>query len=113
MEVSVLSKKTSRTAIEDFGERPKGQYVGLLVQYRCVTGSCDYNPYDFTLRDDDGEEFDTSFSNFEPDLNSGDLRKGSKAKGYITYELKPGKYDLEYRSNAFSGDVAVWRINVT
>ncbi len=113
MEVSALSKKSSRARLEEFGDRPNGQFVGVLVQYRCVTGSCDYNPYDFTLRSEDGEEFDRSvLSSFKPDLDSGTLRAGAKAKGYVTYELKGGKYDLEYRTNTFSDDVAVWPISV-
>ncbi len=58
MEVEVLSIKSSTRAIEEYGERPKGLFVGLMVRYTCLSGSCDYNPYDFTLRSDEGDEFD-------------------------------------------------------
>lgn len=111
MNIAVLSKKTSSRAIESYGDRPDGQYVGVLVQYECVQGPCDYNPYDFVVRSQDGEEFDTAFSEFTPTLDSGDLRTGSKAKGYITYDLPTGRYDLEYRSFS-SDDVAVWTLPV-
>lgn len=112
MEVEVLSLKTSARATEEYGDRPKGLFVGLMVRYTCLSGSCDYNPYDFTMRSDDGEEFDTAYSSFEPNLESGELRSGAKARGYVTYELKPGAYDLEFRTNSLSDDVAVWRIKV-
>ncbi len=64
------------------------------------------------MRRRDGEEFDTAYSSFEPNLESGELRSGAKARGYVTYELKPGAYDLEFRTNSLSDDVAVWRIKV-
>lgn len=112
MAVTVISKKSSTRQLSEYGDKPKSAFVGFLVKYSCTLGSCDYNPYDFTLRNEAGEEFDTSFENFEPGLNSGKLRKGRSAKGYVTYELKPGKYYLEYSSSFLDESGASWNVTI-
>jgi hypothetical protein len=112
MAVTVISKKSSTRALSEYGDRPKGAFVGFLVKYECTLGSCDYNPYDFTLRNEAGEEFDKSYENFDPDLNSGKLRKGRNALGYVTYEIKPGKYYLEYSSSLLTENSASWNVTI-
>ena len=104
--------KTSKVAVSQYGSKPKGTYVGLLITYDCTTGSCEYNPFDFTLRSADGTENDQAFEGFTPDLHSGNLTVGVKAKGYITYDLVPGTYSLEYGASAFDADPASWTFTV-
>lgn len=105
--------KTSKRAVTDYGEKPKGTYVGFLVRYECVVGSCDYNPYDFTVRDDEGQEFEPSFGgSFQPELQSGSLVKGRKAKGYISYDLQPGAYYIEYRASLLDDEPANWKVTL-
>jgi hypothetical protein len=111
MTVKVGAKKASRRAIEEYGEKPKGTYVGLQVQYTCTEGSCEYGSFDFALRNSDGEEFDSTYG-FQPNLESGNLRKGRKAKGWITYDLAKGTYYLEYRAHSFDDNPANWIFKV-
>ncbi len=112
--VQTLSMRTGRRALSEFGSAPeKGRYLGILIQYNCVSGPCDYNPFDFTLRNLEGEEFSTGFESFEPNLQSGNLGTGRKAKGYITYDVPPGKYLLEYRSNLLDENAATWNVAVS
>jgi Domain of unknown function (DUF4352) len=47
-----------------------------------------YNPFYFKLKDQDGFEYTTSFAGVEPDLKSGELRTGGKARGNVTFEVK-------------------------
>jgi hypothetical protein len=112
MTVTASGKKSSRAAIEAYGEKPRHTYVGLLVQYVCTEGVCDYNSFDFTVRNNDGEEFPSANYSFKPDLQSGNIRKGRKAKGYITFDLPKGTYSLEYRGNAFDENPANWLFKV-
>ena len=111
--VTVQSIKTSRSAISRYGKSPKHNYVGLLVIYSCTRGPCSYNPYDFFVRDAGGNEYQAALDSFKPDLQSGDLRTGRKARGYITYDLPKGKYLFEYRVNSFDKNGAAWNLAVT
>lgn len=112
LELTVISMKTSKAPLDTYGDKPKGTYVGLLVEYSCTQGTCSYNPFDFTVRSESGVEADRSFPPFEPALQSGDLRAGRKARGYLTYDLASGKYTLEYRSTWLDEDSASWAFSV-
>lgn len=111
--LTVGTPQTSKKAVSQYGSAPKGTFVGLTVTYDCTTGKCDYNPFDFTMRAADGTEAQASYGEgFDPQLNSGTIGAGSKAKGVITYDLMPGTYSLEYRTNLLDGDAASWTIPV-
>jgi len=112
MDLKAVSIKKSKAAIEDYGNKPKGSYVGILVEYTCTQGTCSYNPFDFKVRNSDGDEFDSSSSSFTPGLESGDLRHGRKARGYITYDLPKGKYVLEYSAGFADTTSASWKFSV-
>jgi hypothetical protein len=114
--VQLVGTKTSSTPPDEYTEPPtNGLWLGILIQYACAKGSCDYNPYDFVLRGPDGAEYDTAFvyddPTFEPELQSGTLNAGVPAKGYIVYDVKPGNYSLEYRANIFDGQAASWNVS--
>ncbi len=113
--LTVVETQTSTEQLGEYGDPPeKGTFLGVLVTYDCTKGACSYNPFDFTLRDDAGIEYDTSlFNEFEPALSSGELTAGAKATGNVTYDVPPGSYSLEYRANIFDSQVASWSIDVT
>lgn len=116
MQVQAVSAKLSTTPPDEYTEPPVGKWLGILIQYNCVTGSCDYNPYDFVLRGSDGAEYDTASvygdPQFEPDLNSGTLSAGVPAKGYVVYDVPAGTYSLEYRASLWDEQAASWTIPV-
>jgi hypothetical protein len=112
LQVQVASLKKSRLPLSQFGDKPKGTFVGILVQYTCAKGTCSYNPYDFTVRNESGDEYSAVYPPFEPDLHSGDLRAGRKARGYMTFDLPKGAYVVEYRSSLFEQDSASWKFTV-
>ena len=112
LQVQVVSLKKSHLPLSDFGNKPRGTFVGVLVQYTCTQGTCSYNPFDFTVRGQGGDEYSTVFPTFEPDLQSGELRAGRKARGYMTFDLPKGGYMVEYRSTLFDQDSASWKFSV-
>jgi hypothetical protein len=103
--------KTSKRAVVDYGEAPKHTFVGIEVEYSCLSGTCSYNPYDFTFRGSDGTEYDQAIG-WDPTLNSGDLHPGRKAKGWITYDVPKGSYFLEYQTSIVDNDSASWKVRV-
>jgi hypothetical protein len=102
----------SKKALAQYRDAPKNTYVGVTVTYDCTAGPCDYNPYDWTLRGADGTEYDKSYGGFPPELKSGNLSTGTKAKGVLTFDLPAGSYLLEYRASLFGDDVASWVLPV-
>lgn len=113
--ITVVGVAPRKTAVREYGSSPKNDaFYNFLIQYECLEGTCSYNPYDFTLRDSDGVEYDQAYDGaVEPTLDSGELRAGTKAKGTIAFDLGSGVYYLEYRSNFLSDDVAVWKYVAT
>ena len=113
MNVIVSSQKSSKNSLAAYGSNPKGAYVGFLVTYHCITGSCSYNPYDFTVRNEAGEQFERSIMDtFDPTLQSGNLSPNRNAKGYITYDLKAGKYFVEYSASILDSTPTSWTVTV-
>ncbi len=47
-----------------------------------------YNPLYFSVKDSDGFEANTSFASPNPSLQSGDLPKGDKVRGYVAFEVR-------------------------
>lgn len=110
-EMTVTAKAT-RTAkqIDEFTVSSNGEFFGVQVQYVCTKGTCQYNPFDFTLRNRDGETLDMTYG-FKPGLESGTLKRGVKAQGWLTFDTKPGqKLSLEYQVNPFDEEVASWKV---
>jgi hypothetical protein len=47
-----------------------------------------YNPLYFSVKDSDGFQANTSFASPNPSLQSGDLPKGDKARGFVAFEVR-------------------------
>jgi hypothetical protein len=113
--VAAVSVKSLRKAPGEYDSPPtNGLYAGVLITYACTKGKCDYNPYDFVLRAADGAEADQTFvtTGYKPSLQSGTLRAGTKARGYVVYDVTPGRYQFEYRANIFDGEPASWDLTL-
>lgn len=71
-----------------FGPKPDNRWVVVQVLYE-NTGSekVSYNPFDWKLTDALGFSYDTTYTGIGPELHSGDLAPGEKARGYLSYEV--------------------------
>ncbi len=82
------------------------RFVAVQILYE-NTGSdpYDYNPFDWKLTDSAGFSYDSTFGGVGPELNSGTIQPGEKARGYITYEVPSSATGLQLRLTS-NGDTA-------
>lgn len=116
MDVQVVETKVSKVAPDEYSEPPvNGAHLGVLIQYLCKTGTCDYNPFDWGVRGPDGTEYNQAYVGqlFGQDLQSGTLQAGVPAKGWVSFDVPTGPMSLEYRANLFDDDVASWTAPVS
>jgi hypothetical protein len=87
--LTVASFKPNFTNPNEFITPSSGKkFVVIEVLYE-NTGSdkVSYNPYDWKVSDASGFKYDESFTGEEPALHSGDLNRGEKVRGFITFEV--------------------------
>jgi hypothetical protein len=90
----------------------KGVYLVVDISYALETGSTDYNPYDWSVRDAEGHEYREAFvtqDDANEPLHSGTLTKGQKARGVIYFDIPKGAVTLEY-SVGYGDAGAQWPI---
>lgn len=112
--ITVASSQRKTAGTGDYSERPKnGNYVIIDVSYTCTSGTWDYNPFDWAVRDADGRTYDiagaTSSGYEDGALQSGTVAKGAKARGTLVVDAPKGALTLEY-SVGFHGAPATWTI---
>jgi hypothetical protein len=69
---------------------PKAGNTYLVIEAVIQNVSRDtapYNPLYFKVKDADGFEYTTSFGGADPALRSGELAKGEKVRGMVTFEV--------------------------
>lgn len=93
------------------GEQPKhGSYVVADISYEGLAGSFPYNPYDWTVRDQEGRAYQLGDGNFsgidETTLDSGTVTAGSKVRGVLIIDAPPSALKLEYAVG--NSEPAVW-----
>jgi len=77
-------KSTNRFLAPKAGDR----WVVVQVLYENTgTDKISYNQFDWKLTDAAGFSYDTTYTDIGPELHSGDLAAGEKARGYISYEV--------------------------
>ena len=70
--------------------RPKSgnRYVTVQVLYEDTgTDQYNYSSYDWKLVDEAGFSYDTTYGGIGPELRTGSLSAGERARGYVTYEV--------------------------
>ena len=87
------------------------KYVAVEVLYENNSSSTtiSYNPYDWNLSDTDGYKYTSSWSSQkDPSLSSGDINKGSKARGWLTFEVPTTavNFTIKFTPNMFSDENA-------
>jgi hypothetical protein len=88
----------------------------MVLEENTSSNSVSYNSYNYALKNVDGTDYPTAFSDIEPDFGSGDLQPTMKAKGYLSFEVPndvlPSSLNLIYSPLSFiDSKQAVWQLN--
>ncbi len=92
------------------------RFLAIMVNVENTSeGPASYNSWYFSLKNEDGVEYDSGYADIEPDLNSGTLQPGKKAKGYIVFEVptsvKTSQLELIYEPISFGKSTQViWEL---
>jgi hypothetical protein len=89
VDVTVASVNPNYKSANQFiTPKPDNRFVVVEVLYQS-TGSepVEYNQFDWTVSDGQGFSYRPSFSDKDPQLRSGQLDLGGKARGFITFEI--------------------------
>ncbi len=95
----------------DISDPDKGDaYVLIDVTYQTITGLGSYNPFDWSVVDADGNEYDevTPFSECKPELDSSNSLHG-KRHGIAVIEVKKGvQHGQVIYAGRFGDDSSSW-----
>lgn len=108
--VTVYSVKWVQPDPDSFVKPDNGAYLVIDVGYVGATGTVSYNPLYWSLHDADGREYDASLippDGYSPQLQSGDLTPGAKARGYVVFDVPQLGFTLEL-GDVFSGALMSW-----
>ena len=111
--VTLYSAKWMTDIPGQFEQKPeKGAFLILDVGFVGKTGAVPYNPFDFTVKDAAGHEYDGAYAQLdEPELSSGKLKVGAKARGSLVFDLPRGAVTLTLApSGSLRDDLATWAI---
>jgi len=97
--VTVVTADLNAKSGNDFITPKAGnRFVAVQVLYEDTgTDPYDYNPFDWKLTDSAGFSYDSAFTEIGPQLNSGTIQPGEKARGFITYEVPVSATGLQLR----------------
>jgi hypothetical protein len=103
-----VNKVTTASSVNEY-LKPKAGNIYLVVDVTIANIDRDtapYNPLYFKVKDMDGYEYSDSLLAPAPDLKSGDLTKGQKARGNVAFEVpKTAKgFVLTYEPLVIFGD---------
>ena len=87
--VTVVSADLNYRSADEFTQPKAGnRFVAVEILYENTgTEKVSYGPFDWKLTDSSGFSYDHGYSGKGPELHSGDLGPGEKARGFITYEV--------------------------
>ena len=87
--VTVVSANLNFNSADQYNRPTAGnRFVVVEVLYENTgTDKLAYNPFDWKLTDSSGFSYDHGYAGKGPELHSGDLAPGEKARGFITYEV--------------------------
>lgn len=98
----------------EYDDPAAGQYIGVKVTMHVESGQFDINPFDFTLRSDDGTTVDQAFVTQDrfPELHDGTERAGRSIAGFLIFDLPHG-YSGELSYEPGLGDsLGSWTVKV-
>ncbi len=101
----------------EYGEpAPGNRFVAIDVLYKATVDGASYNPYDWSMVDFDGFNYDRTSGARKPELaGSTTLPLGRKAQGWVTFEVPQDVHSFEVVASA-NGDLLSptyvrWRID--
>ena len=105
--VTVVTVDLNAKPSNDFITPKAGnRFVAVQVLYENTgTDPYDYNPFDWKLTDSAGFSYDSAFTDIGPQLNSGTIQPGERARGFISYEVPTSATGLQLRLTS-GGDTA-------
>jgi len=102
--VTVVSADLNANSGNEFITPKSGnRFVAVQVLYE-NTGSdpYDYNPFDWKLTDEAGFSYETTYAGIGPELHSGTIQAGERARGFMTFEVPTSATSLKLKLT--SGD---------
>jgi hypothetical protein len=85
------------------------EWRAFVVSYDCLSGKCDFNPFDWTARGPDGTVLEQAIlANPNDDLNSGTLNANGRVKGSVSFEMPIGTHGTVIYTTFNAGE-ASWR----
>lgn len=87
---TIVSATWSDKGGKSYQSPPVNMYLVLDISIQGLTGSSQYNPYDWTVRGTDGREYQPSGGEPDPTLHNGYAEPGDLARGFIAFDLPQG-----------------------
>ena len=74
-----------------------------------------YNPFNFKVKDGEGQEYDSYLMSLKPSLTSGDLAKGEFARGHVAFEVmeKSNGFILNYEPLSLFGEYKEIKVDLS
>lgn len=110
--VTVVKANWKPKVTNQFLTPDKGnKVVAVLVRYEALDDDASYNPLYWSAADREGFSYSASIvPAVDPGLKSGDLRKGKKTQGWVTFEVPNNVNWLEVSESQFFEDSLYWTV---
>lgn len=101
-------------ALSDYGQKPARRYYATFTLTAQCTSSghtLNLNPFDFYVRNSDGDRFgysDGNMAGLDSQVNDATLGQGEKLRGTLTFDVPMRHGELVYAPNADGGTLATW-----
>jgi hypothetical protein len=110
LEITLLKADWKPDISDSFYQPGKGaKYVSFLVRYEALEGGARYNIINWDAVDADGTRYEAEvLGQITPDLKVGELAKGDKIQGWVTYEVHKDVNQLQVIESQVLKDDLVW-----
>lgn len=110
LEITLLKADWKPDISDSFYQPGKGaKYVSFLVRYEATEGGARYNITNWDAVDAEGTRYEAEvLGQITPDLKVGELAKGKKEQGWVTYEVPQDVNQLQIIESQVLKDDLVW-----
>ena len=112
LELTLLKAAWKPDISDSFYQPGKGQkYVSFLVRYKALEDGADYNITFWDALDKAGTRYEAQvLGQITPDLKVGELAKGEKVQGWVTYEVPNDVNQLQLIESQVLKDDLTWSV---